>query len=271
MSLFLALCAPLAMAEDSEFVGAEAPPEPAEEEKIKPETTLSAELGGIYTTGNVSLYAVNGGVAAGHRWSQNKLSLLTGLNIGAGVPDGDENGTIDVDERGEGFKENARRFHGEARYDRFFSETDSLYFLSGAFHDVFAGYDLRSHQQLGYSKLLLKDERSEIRGEVGFDYAQEFYVDGVDPDFANIFAGRMLLAGSHAFSDSVGITNVLEVYENILDFRDLRVLNTLTLSSALSSTFSVKLSHALIFDNVPVENFQPLDQTTLVTLVATIL
>ena len=49
------------------------------------------------------------------------------------------------------------------------------------------------------------------------------------------------------------------------------MLNAAAFSAKLSDKFSIKLSHQLTFDNVPVEGFRTLDQTTLVTLVATVL
>jgi hypothetical protein len=72
-----------------------------------------------------------------------------------------------------------------------------------------------------------------------------------------IFAGRVLVAVSHAFDHSVGISDTFELYENVITPEDVRI--------------PLKLSHARIFDDVPVEGFQKLDLTTLVTFVATIL
>ena len=62
-----------------------------------------------------------------------------------------------------------------------------------------------------------------------------------------------------------------EIYENVVDPADLRVLNTAFLTSKISDKLSLKLSHTLTFDNVPVEGFRPLDQVTMLTLVATLL
>lgn len=267
MYIFFALATP-ALAEDPEFVGTE---DPAEEPVEEAETNLSAELGGVATSGNAMFYAINGSVTASHKWERNKLAGLAGINVGSAVPDTNADGLIDEAEREQGYLANARRLFAEARYDRFLSDKDSLYLLSGAFHDVFAGYDLRSHEQLGYSRLLVDTDDTEARAELGFDYAQEFYVEGVDPRYQNIFAARLLLGFSHAFNESVGFSDTFEIYENVLDLQDVRILNTATFSSALSSALSLKLSHALIFDNVPVEGFGPLDQTTTVTVVATIL
>jgi putative salt-induced outer membrane protein YdiY len=51
---------------------------------------------------------------------------------------------------------------------------------------------------------------------------------------------------------------------------DVRLLNTAAINTKLSDVFTLKLSNQLTFDNVPVEGFQKLDQTTMVTFVASI-
>jgi putative salt-induced outer membrane protein YdiY len=268
--------ASVAAAEDSAFSTAQA--ETAE----KPESKVTGELGATWASGNTNFYAVNGLVTASHKWKKNKLSGVAGVNLGAAISDVDGNGY--VDDADGGYVENAQRFYGDARYDRFLSDKDSLYVLAGAFRDKFAGFELRSHEQIGYSRLLLKNESSELRTELGADWAQENYtevdvldpVSGAvigreDPDTQQIIAARVLIAASHAFNESVGLADVLEVYENVIDPEDLRLLNTATVTSALSGKFSIKLSHTLIFDNVPVENFRKLDQTTMVTLVASLI
>jgi putative salt-induced outer membrane protein YdiY len=143
--------------------------------------------------------------------------------------------------------------------------------LAGAFHDPFAGFDLRAHEQVGYSRHLVNNDRTEVRAEIGADWAQENYVDEVDPNYANVLAVRVLLGVTHEFSDSVTLSDTAEVYENVIVVDDVRILNTATLTSALSGKLSVKLTHTLIFDNVPVAGFRPLDQTTMITLVASLL
>ena len=255
-----------AVAQDPEFETATVV---AEEEATaeESETTASAELGGLWTSGNAQLYAVNAGIEAQHRWDRNQLSGVLGANLGAAVPDANGDGRVDENERLAGYVENARRAFTDVRYDRFLSDRDSVYALAGAFHDVFAGYDLRSHEQVGYSRLLVKNDSSTLRLEGGLDWAQEWRTTD---EYANIVAARVLVGLKHAFNDNVRFSETLELYENILTPEDLRILNTATLSSTLNSTFSLKLSHALIFDNLPVEGFRKLDQTTAVTLVVTL-
>lgn len=267
MMLWTVLCS-MALAEDPTFVGTEKPPEEVADQA---EIDLSAELGGTFATGNAVYYVVNGALKSSYKKELNKFGLIAGVNVGSAIPDTDGSGSISETEREAGFARNAQRYAVDARYDRFFGERTSLYVLAGAYQDPFAGYDLRSHEQVGYSRILVKTEATGLVAELGADYAQENYVAGVDPNTANVFAGRVLVSFNHNFSATTGFSDTAETYVNVLDPTDVRVLNTATLSTALSSKFSLKLSHTLTFDHQPVEGFQPLDQATMVTLVASIL
>jgi putative salt-induced outer membrane protein YdiY len=143
--------------------------------------------------------------------------------------------------------------------------------LAGALTDPFAGYDSRVHGQVGASRILVRGLGTELRGEVGADLAREDYVAGVRPRTAMITAARQLLGISHAFSTGVTFTDQVEIYENVVDPSDVRLLNTGAFSAKLANALSLRLSHTLVFDNVPVEGFRKLDQTTLATFVATLL
>ena len=261
MILFLSV----ALAEDSAFATTDA------SVFDEPEADLSAELGGTFAGGNAVYRTVNGALAAGYRWQRNKLSLDGSVAIGQAIIDAEGDGIIDDADRATGLQENARRYQADLRYDRFLTERDALYVLAGAFVDPYAGYDLRAHEQLGYARILVASDATELRAEVGFDVAQEFYVEGIDPATANIYAAKVLLGLTHQLNESVSVAEQVEVYENVIDPADVRVINGASVSAALSDVFSLKVSHALTYDNVPVAGYRPLDQTTMVTFVATLL
>lgn len=258
-----------AAAEDSTFAGTTAPPAEAPEKKS--ETHLTGELGGTFATGNSNFYAVNGSLTGSHQVKHDKVSLTAGLNLGAARAVLDANADGVPEGFSDAYTENARRLWADARYDRFLSDKDSLYVLAGAFHDKFAGYDIRAHEQIGYSRLLVKTESTELKAELGADWAQEDYFERPDPNYQNVIAARVLAGLTHAFNKSVSFSDTVEVYENIVQVDDVRLLNNAALTSALSGKLSIKFTHSLIFDNVPVEGFRSLDQTTMVTLVVSLL
>jgi len=266
MLAVVAFIATIAQAEDSVFAGS-VPDDPAE----KKETHVSAEAGGTYVTGNTAFYAFNALAKADHLWSRNKMSGQLGGTVGGSKDDTDGDGFLSEVERDGPLEESARRVFGEARYDRFLSDLDSVYALAGAFHDPWLGYDIRSHEQVGYSHLWVNTEQTQFRTEFGVDIAQEDYIESVDPPYNDVLAGRILLGLTHAFNKNVGFSETFEIYENVLDFDDVRMLNTASFTSNINAKLSLKLSNILIFDNVPIEGFAKLDTTSMVTFVATIL
>lgn len=282
LSGLLYLLATPAFAEDPEFAGTDDPSQEFDE----PEADLSAEIGGAFASGNVQYLTVNGLVTGNYRWDRNKITGKLGANIGQAIQEipavacdpedpelecNDEvDGVLSDNERAQGMTRNAQRIDSELRYDRYIGKEQSLYVLAGAFIDPFAGYTLRSHEQLGYSRILVDTDSTNLVAEIGADYAQEFYTDEtLDP--GNIFAARVLVGFQHQFNESVSFSEKVEVYENVITPADVRVLNEAALTSKLSDKFSLKVSNQLIFDNVPVEGFARYDQVTLVTLVASIL
>jgi len=250
----------------------------------KPESTLSIEGGGSYTSGNTEFFLLTGKLAASHRFGRNKFTFGAGANFGASKIDANADGILSEGERTAGYKRNAGRFWGDLRYDRFLSPRDSLYFLVGAFRDVYAGYDWRTHEQIGYSRVIFRTEKpvgdpvaegetqptvkTELKSEIGVDYAQEDFVDGVDPNFDHFIAGRLMVSFLHQFSPATSFYDEVEIYESFFDVEDFRMVNEATFSTKLTDVISLKLSNVVLFDNVPVEGRRKVDQTTLITLVA---
>jgi putative salt-induced outer membrane protein YdiY len=222
------------------------------------ETKVSVEVGGALAAGNVEFQSAQGRAVVTHRWSRNGVALNVTGNIGRSIVDGDEDGILSDAERDLGFQETARRLNAEGRYDRFVAKRSSVYALAGALLDPYAGYDLRTHEQLGVSRRFIDKEKFKLTSELGIDFAQEDYVDGIDPNSQNVLAARVFLGTAWMPSEKVSVTNDLEAYENLLDPEDLRLLDTLAVSAGLSDVFSVKTSYALVFDNVPVELSHPL-------------
>ena len=83
-------------------------------------------------------------------------------------------------------------------------------------------------------------------------------------------AGRLLVGLSHTLNENVVFTDDIEMYESFFDYRDFRLFNKVALSVKMTDRLSLQLSHQLAFRNVPVEGFRPLDQTMMITFVASI-
>lgn len=289
LNAFLSLTAGAAFAQDAAEVAFDETVK-ATEVVDAPEGKWSAELGGTMTTGNADFIAINGGTAASYRWNQNKLSGDAGVSMVKSRVDANGDGRLDDDEREFDREWSAQKITAKARYDRFIGERNSLYLLAAGERDTFAGFDYRVHEQIGYSRVLLDKENTDVVAEIGVDYAQEEYVElvecfpgqvddegnacvAVEENYAVDYtfpAARVMVGFSHNFNDNVSFSDEVEIYENLIDFADFRLNNTAVLSTKLSDKFSLKLSHRLAFDNVPVPDFRKLDQTTMVTFVASI-
>ncbi len=268
MLLALALHLQPVLAADPEFAD---PADPAEVDPDATEKKLSAELGGTWATGNAMFYTFTGGLNGSLKKGRHQGSAVATGAVGSAVTDADGDGILSEEERDAGYVRNAQRVEGTLRYDFFPTRRGSVYGLVGAFTDPFAGYDWRAHQQVGYSRLVVDRKAFRFVAEGGADFAQEDYVEGVDPNRVYILAARVMLGIEKKFNDKVALTENVEAFFNLLDPEDLRLLNNLSVTATLSNRLALKFSHALAFDNVPVEGFQPLDQTLTVTLVASVL
>lgn len=256
-----------AFAEESKFEGAKQ----GDDDKKKTEAHATVELGGSITSGNTETMALTGLGNVSYRWRRNGLSATFGVNWGQSKIDTDGDGLLSTVERDAEYTKTAERVYGTLRYDRFLGKRDSLYLLGGGFSDSFAGYDYRVNGQLGWSHNFVDRENAGLRGELGVDIAREDFVEGIDPNAQTVVAARLLLGGRYAFNKNVSVEDTLEIYEGVLDFTDFRLNNTASITAALGAKLSLKLSHQLAFDNVPVEGFQPLDHTTMATFVVTLL
>lgn len=261
----------VAHAEDSTFAGAAAAPAPAADVEPPPPTTVSADLGATWTSGNTETFTANVAGHAAHTWEKNKLGLEVLVNYGRSIVDANADTILDDTERDAGWVDSAALYAADLRYDRFLSDTNSVYVLAGALSDRFAGYDSRIHGQAGFAHYFVKNDRTEFSGELGFDVANEDYVVTVSPNSDIIYAIREMLGVKHKFNDDVAIEEKIEAYESVEDFSDTRVLNAIALTSNVSGKLAIKLSHTLAFDNVPVEGFQTLDQIAMASIVVTLL
>jgi putative salt-induced outer membrane protein YdiY len=241
------------------------------EEVEEPQGDLTAELGGALAAGNSAAYSLNAGVSGGYKWKMNRISGSAAAMFGQSVVDADGDGILSVEERRSGYVTNQQQGVGFLRYDRFLTKKDSLYALSGALVDPFAGFASRTHQQLGYSRKIVTTETTLFVGEVGFDWAQENYVAGIDPGYQDVFALRFMTGLQHTFNEAVQLKSSVEVYPNVIEWEDVRVMNNTSVAAKLSDKLGFKTAYVLRFDNVPVPGFRKADHAVTASLVVTIL
>lgn len=273
MAPLLLILAAAASAEDDVFVE---PPDPLAEPVDDPEKDLEAELGGAWSAGNTDSRKLSASYAAAYRWRGNQISSTADLTLGSALIDADGDGLLSKEERDEARVRTAQHAEADLRYDRFLSDRNSLYVLGGAFTDPHAGYDNRFNGQMGYSHLLLyevdqEDPVTSLSAELGVDAAREDYTDGVEPEHGMKYNARGGLGFVRVLSKTLAFGQDLELFVNVQDPKDTRLISDTALTNELTETMSVKLSYTMTYDTDPVDGYVPADHQGLVSLVATVL
>ncbi|HJN75144.1 MAG TPA: DUF481 domain-containing protein [Myxococcota bacterium] len=273
MAPSLLILAAVAFAEDDVFVE---PPDPLAEPVDSPEKDLEAEFGGAWSAGNTDSRKLSASYAAAYRWRRNQLSSAGEITLGSALIDEDGNGVLSKDERARSRVRTAQRAEGDLRYDRFLTDRNSLYLLGGGFTDPYAGYDSRFNGQLGYSHLLLyeaadDDPVTSLSAEVGVDAAREDYTDGVVPNRGMKYNARGGLGFVRVLTSTLAFGQDVEVFVNVEDPTDTRLISDTAITNELTAAMSVKLSYKMTYDTQPVEGYVPADHQGLVSLVATVL
>ena len=268
------LLATAAFAEDTVFVE---PAAPIEEPIEHTEKDLEAELGGAWAAGNTDSRTLTASIDGALRWNLNQVATHSELTVGSTRLDADGDGVLSPDEREQERVQTARRGDAQLRYDRFLSDRNSLYVLGGAFTDPYAGYDARYNSQTGYSHLLMYSEDAEadpitsLSAEVGFDAAAEDYAEGVVPNRGMKYSARGAVAYVRSLTDTVDVGSDVEVFVNVTDPKDTRLVSDTAVTNALTETMSLKLTYKLTYDTDPVAGYVPADHTGLVSIVASVL
>jgi putative salt-induced outer membrane protein YdiY len=278
MSSLLLLLLTSAFAQDPAYDGTKDTVEEAE----KPLTKLSAELGAAFTSGNAFSLAGSGALKGSHAWKSNQFTFGFGVNLNFVRLDEDGDGTV-ADENGP-LQIASERITGGLRYDRFFGERNALFVSANEERDRLAGLLWRFNEQIGYRRVLVANDKTDLDFEIGLAYTQENLATSTSDDGTvsngaildnQFLAARVFLGFEHRFNEAVAIGDDLEFFQNLTGFNtigvDARINNTFYISAKLSDRFGLKITHRLAFDNAPAgEEFAKLDQTTMLNLVATI-
>jgi putative salt-induced outer membrane protein YdiY len=277
-----------ALAEDPTFTGTR-----EGEAAQKPETKLVANAGGTLITGNAESMSFTAGVDGSYRWRRNQLGIVGGAAIGFGAVDANADGFLSSSERCIAVpvhpcSATAERYSLDARYDRFVSRRASLYLLAGGFHDRFAGFDLRTHAQVGYARHLIDRDATTLKVEAGVDVANEDFVAGVVPNSTRLVAAQVAAGYTHKFNEHASLTDTLTIYEPILTqpegsafaphLTDVRVADVAALTTKMSDKLGITVSDTFAWRNEPVaapegitEARAQTDNTLAVALVASVL
>jgi len=102
----------------------------------------------------------------------------------------------------------------KCRYDRFLTDNNSLFASAGVSHDLLAGRDIASNLQAGYNRLIIKDQKNELSGEIGYDYT---YIGFVTPagSSVHIHSARLFVGYIAALTTDTSFNASLEALFNL--------------------------------------------------------
>lgn len=218
----------------------------------------TAELSFVSTSGNTettTLGAKNKLWWLGDRSRfESKAGAIRARSITRRYAVGDPNGNYRV------FEDNdltAENYYVDARYDRKIS--NRFFWFGGAGWDKneFAGIDSRTTAFGGVGNIWYSRDDLRFRTDYSVTYTdQKNVVD--DPDFDETFSGlRFSWAYLNKFGDNTTYTNDLVLNYNAEESEDWRadMINAVTV--ALSAKMALKVTHQLLYDNLP--SFEEVD------------
>ena len=234
-------------------------------------TTLTANLGAAFNTGNTEAWQLNTGSDFALVRDRHGLGISMAFAYGrANVKEDTSDSLVDT----------VRNLKSRARYDFFLTPMDAL-FLAGVYRwDTFAGLDTRASGQVGYMRNFFKQEKHRFWGELGYDLTYDNYDPDplLDPDTGAelpgddvIHSGRLFAGYDNQINEAVMFLTGVEGLLNVEDTDDFRLQWDNALRSAIGSGFQVELKFSLGMDTQPVPGTKKVDTTTLVTLLYTLL
>lgn len=112
-----------------------------------------------------------------------------------------------------------------------------------------AGIENRYAAALGLGYRIIDREETVLSANAGGDFTQENPVSGAERSFVGAQAEIDL---RQQLTQNAVLDGNLQVLENLEDTEDLRVIASTAVTTSISSTFAVKISYLLRFDNQPV-------------------
>ncbi len=235
------------------------------EEKEGVEWKAGAQASAVLTTGNSQTSAASGNVNVTRTAGLNKLSLEAGgayarssiFTLADSNGDGDVDSDAELDRDGQ---TTTKMWYAKGRYDRFFSKYDSVWVAGLIASDEPAGKEYYGGGQIGYSRLLLKDDMQSLTAELGYDYTFEDYIPA-SAETLHIHSARAYLGYEAKLSEDTSVKLSAEGLVNLneLDtptgtakqFDDLRVNGLFELNTKLYKNISFGFSFLARYDNRP--------------------
>ncbi len=159
----------------------------------------------------------------------------------------------------------AELFTLDARGDRLLSTATAAFLQAGFLRNLFAGFNSRTSADAGinYAFLTGPEHVLSLEGGIGAITEDRFGTG------ANTFASARVAADyKWKLSPTADFGTNFALLENLMNLNDLRVTSITSLTVAVTTMLSMKLSFRLDYLNVPVTGKRNLDTASTITLVA---
>lgn len=224
--------------------------------------TAKGEAGLVSSTGNSRVTSVTAGASATRKDKDNKLEASVAGTYARATTrvavDANDNGVIDPGELSKVTATSAENVAGKLRYDRYFSDLDSLYVAGLAALDHPAGKEFQGGGQAGYSRSLYKSPSHQVLAELGYDLSYLRLLNGDSTTIHSVrgFVGYKGKPTSETVLEASGeaLFNANKIAfgdRSAAAFDDARLNGAVSLTTSLSSKLSFSASFTAKFDNFP--------------------
>ena len=236
----------------------------------KEETELQLSAGGLSASGNSTSTAMTGAGMLRLRRADNQYSANFAANYARAAASKDEPTETSVS-----------NIQGRVRYDRYLSDTVSLFVAETGRRDRFQGLTLRLNFDPGVAYYFFDYENHRLVGELGYDFQYDVRRDetiaesaaqGINVDKTEVeHSGRAFVGYENKLNQAVSFVTGLEYIQSILEAERWRLNWDLGVTSSIAESFSLAATFSLRYDNSPLPGIEKTDTTTALSLVYTLL
>ena len=142
----------------------------------------------------------------------------------------------------------ARNWDFGLRYERYLLSGISMYLGQNVESDRFAGFQQRYNSDFGGKYSILKSEDSYWNVEAGYRYSLQNLTTGTQTSGHFL---RLFTEASRSWTKTFSSKYWLELLPSLTDSAAYRINTELSISSMLTSIFSIKSAYAIRFNNAP--------------------
>lgn len=197
------------------------------------EFSHESQLSAVHTGGNSDLETYNANMKNTARKGKNKYRVLGHYTYGKSQE-----------------VLSARNWSALARYDRFTSETLSIFLSEEVEGDKFQGLEYRYNTDLGVSYTFYETDKSSLLGEVGYRYT---YEKSTDPTIGTegFHKGRVYAEHETELREGISTRFWVEYIPNFSESEDFIIRFEPSLRVALNKIFSLSVAYRGNYDNDP--------------------